>query len=151
MILQAYTNTTMSADIYELEITIGPVTFKDYFRVIEKDDLFEILIGVDSLKKHKLILNFTDDTLYTIDINNLPIKLAPMYYDLRSSVDEENDKVQDVVDIDASKQVNITVSLCITNKESLDTKETRVEKIIKLIPDLVKDRLPSCLKIFGKY
>ena len=74
-----------------------------------------------------------------------------MYYDLRSSVDEENDKVQDVVDIDASKQVNITVSLCITNKESLDTKETRVEKIIKLIPDLVKDRLPSCLKIFGKY
>jgi len=55
MILQAYTNTTMSADIYELEISIGPIAFKDYFRVIEKDDLFEILIGVDSLKKHKLI------------------------------------------------------------------------------------------------
>eukprot|EP00833_Pecoramyces_ruminatium_P004261 jgi/Orpsp1_1/1178293/evm.model.c7180000064738.1 len=31
-ILQAYTNTTTSADIYELEISIGPVTFKDNFR-----------------------------------------------------------------------------------------------------------------------
>ena len=50
MILQAYINTTMSSDIYELEISIGPVTFKDYFRVIEKDDLFELLIGVDSRK-----------------------------------------------------------------------------------------------------
>jgi len=71
-----------------------------------------------------------------------------MYYDLRSSVDEENDKVQDVVDIDASKQVNITVSLCITNKEPLDTKETRVEKIIKLIPDLVKDPVTKLFKNF---
>ena len=69
MIFQAYINTT-SVDIYELEISIGPITFKDYFRVIEKDDLFELLIGVDSFKKHKLILNFNDDTLYTTDKNN---------------------------------------------------------------------------------
>ena len=69
MIFQAYINTT-SVDIYELEISIGPITFKDYFRVIEKNDLFELLIGVDSFKKHKLILNFNDDTLYTTDKNN---------------------------------------------------------------------------------
>jgi len=34
MIFQAYINTTILADICELETSIGPLTFKDYFRVI---------------------------------------------------------------------------------------------------------------------
>jgi len=149
MILQAYINTTMSSDIYELEISIGPVTFKDYFRVIEKDDLFELLIGVDSLKKHKLILNFNDDTLYTTDKNNFPIRLAPIYYDLRLNADEENNEIsEEVVDVDASKPLNITVSLVTANEESLDNKETRVKKIINLIPKLVKDPVPKLFEDF---
>ena len=149
MILQAYTNTTMSADIYELEISIGPIAFKDYFRVIEKDDLFEILIGVDSLKKHKLILNFTDDTLYTVDENNQPLKLAPIYYDLRLSNKEENTRKKDeVVEVDISKPVNITVSLLTTTEEQPETKEARVEKILKVIPDFVKDPVTKLFENF---
>eukprot|EP00833_Pecoramyces_ruminatium_P015176 jgi/Orpsp1_1/1189208/evm.model.d7180000070286.1 len=147
-ILQAYTNTTTSADIYELEISIGPVTFKDNFRVIEKDDLFEILIGVDSLKKHQLILNYTDDSLYTIDENNIPIKLAPIYYDLCFNEGKENKERGEVENVDASKPINVTVSLITTNTDQSNTKETRVEKIIKMIPKLIKDPVT---KLFDDY
>jgi len=55
-IFQAYSNSSIESEIYELEVTIGTRTFKDHFRVIEKDDIFNILIGVDSLKKIDLTL-----------------------------------------------------------------------------------------------
>ena len=149
MIFLAYINTTTSVDIYELQISIGSVTFKDYLRVIEKDDLFELLIGVDSLKKHKLILNFNDDMLYTTDKNNFPIRLAPIYYVLRLYADGENNETsEEVVDVDASKPINITVSLVTANEESLDNKETHVEKIINLIPKLVKDPVTKLFEDF---
>jgi len=35
----------------------------DLLRVVEKYDIFDILIGVNSLKKNKLYLNFTNDIL----------------------------------------------------------------------------------------
>jgi len=77
--------------------------------------------------------------LYTNDKNNFPIRLAPIYYDLRLNADEENNETsEEVEEVDASKPVNITVSLITANEESLDNKETRVEKIINLIPKVVK-------------
>jgi len=149
MILQAYTNATMSADIYELEISIGSITFTDYFRVIDKDDLFEILIGVDSLKKHKLILNFTDDYLYTTDNNNLLLKLASIYYNLRLNNNEKDDNQEvSLVSVDATKPIQIRVSLLTTIGEQIETKETRVEKIINMIPKLIKDPVT---KLFEEY
>jgi len=46
-IFQAYSNSSTESDIYDLQISIGSKTFNEYFRVIEKDDIFDILIGVD--------------------------------------------------------------------------------------------------------
>jgi len=53
-----------------------------------------------------------------------------------------------VVDVDASKTINITVSLITANEESLDNKETRVEKIINLIQKLVKDPVTKLFEDF---
>ncbi|ORX64101.1 hypothetical protein BCR32DRAFT_251287 [Anaeromyces robustus] len=56
-IFQAYSNYSIDSEIYDLEISIGNKTFNDYFRVINKDDIFDILIGVDSLKKNRFDIN----------------------------------------------------------------------------------------------
>jgi len=87
--------------------------------------------------------------VYTTDKNNFPIRLTPIYYDLRINADEENNETsEEMVDVDASKPVNITVSLITANEESLDNKGTRIEKIINLIPKLVKDSVTKLFEYF---
>jgi len=44
--------------------------------------------------------------------------------------------------------MNVTVSIITTNEEQQDTKEARVEKIIKLTPNLVKDPVTKLFKNF---
>jgi len=62
--LQAFNNETIVSKLFEIEITIGDITLKEIFRFIEKDDIFNVLIGVDTLRNMKLIINFTDNNLY---------------------------------------------------------------------------------------
>ena len=52
---QACTNTTLISKLYEIEITIGNITSKKIFRLVEKDDIFQVLIGVDVLARMKII------------------------------------------------------------------------------------------------
>ncbi|ORX41609.1 hypothetical protein BCR36DRAFT_310464, partial [Piromyces finnis] len=61
---QAYSNTTIESHLYEIEITIGNITSKEIFRLIEKEDIFQVLIGVETLANMKLIMDFSDHTLY---------------------------------------------------------------------------------------
>jgi len=49
--------------------------------VVEKDDLFDVLIGVDSLKKNKFVINLVTDKLYYIDEKNTYNELANLEYD----------------------------------------------------------------------
>jgi len=69
-IFRAYSNSSIDSDIYDLHISIGSKTFNEYFRVIEKDDIFDILIDVDSIKNNRFDITLVDDTLYYIDENN---------------------------------------------------------------------------------
>jgi len=62
--LQAFNNETIVSKLFEIEITIGDITLKEIFRLIEKDDIFNVLIGVDTLRHMKLIIDFTDNNLY---------------------------------------------------------------------------------------
>jgi len=145
-IFQAYSNTTSTAEIYELEINIGKIIFKDLFKIVEKNDIFDILIGVDSLKKHKLNLNFIDDTLYTVDQNNNPIKLTEIQYNVCLNRYEDGySKEHD--DANLGEPVIVTVSLMTANQE-INTKKARVDKIIELVPELVKN---TVLKLFGQF
>ncbi|ORX60742.1 hypothetical protein BCR36DRAFT_438862 [Piromyces finnis] len=70
---QAYSNTTIESHLYEIEITIGNITSKEIFRLIEKEDIFQVLIGVETLANMKLIMDFSDHTLYqkTDDIHKI--------------------------------------------------------------------------------
>jgi len=61
---QTCTNTTLISKLYEIEITIGNITSKEIFRLVEKDDIFQVLIGVDALARMKIIMDFSDHTLY---------------------------------------------------------------------------------------
>ena len=99
-IFQAYSNSSIESEIYELEVTIGTRTFKDHFRVIEKDDIFDILIGVDSLKKNRFDINLVNDTLYYIDNDYTSHKLADLFYDLNfnntfAPLEEDEKKEED--------------------------------------------------------
>jgi len=145
-IFQAYSNTTSTAEIYELEINIGKIIFKDLFRIVKKNDIFDILIEVDSLKKHKLNLNFIDDTLYTVDQNNNPIKLTEIHYNVCLNSYEDGDfKEHD--DANLGEPVIVTVSLMTANQET-NIKKARVDKIIELVPELVKNTI---LKLLGQF
>ncbi|ORX49958.1 hypothetical protein BCR36DRAFT_290483, partial [Piromyces finnis] len=66
--LQAFSNNNSNSSIYELSIKIGDLTFSEYFRLVDKDDIFDILIGVDSLKRNRFVINLVDDTLYFMDL-----------------------------------------------------------------------------------
>ena len=81
--LQAFSNSSKDSDIYELTIKIGSYVFTDYFRLVEKDDIFDILVGIDTLKRNRFVLNLVDDYLYYFDedSNNI-IKLTRLYYDI---------------------------------------------------------------------
>ncbi|ORX59221.1 hypothetical protein BCR36DRAFT_453729 [Piromyces finnis] len=70
---QVYSNTTIELHLYEIEITIGDITSKEIFRLIEKEDIFQVLIGVETLANMKLIMNFSDHILYqkTDDIHKI--------------------------------------------------------------------------------
>jgi len=61
---QTCTNTTLISKLYEIEITIGNITSKEIFILVEKDDIFQVLIGVDALARMKIIMDFSDHTLY---------------------------------------------------------------------------------------
>ncbi|OUM70673.1 hypothetical protein PIROE2DRAFT_56710 [Piromyces sp. E2] len=61
--LQAFSNSNSNSKIFELSIKIGDLEFIDYFRLVEKDDIFDFLIGVDSLKRNRFLLNLVDDSL----------------------------------------------------------------------------------------
>ena len=101
-IYQAYSNSTMQSEIQELEITIGNHTFREHFRVVEKDDLFDVLIGVDSLKKNRFDINLVTDKLYYIDEKNTYHELANLEYDipfrqLDDTNQEEEEKPQSLL------------------------------------------------------
>jgi len=56
-IFQAYSNNSLNSDNYELLITIENYIFVDYFKKIEKDVIFDILIGIDTLKRNHFDIN----------------------------------------------------------------------------------------------
>ncbi len=61
---QAFSNTTTISQLYEVEITIGDISSIEIFRLVEKEDIFQVLIGVETLAEMKLIMDFSDHTLY---------------------------------------------------------------------------------------
>ena len=63
-----------------MEIEIGGYTFKDHFRKIEKDDIFEVLIGIDTLKKNRFVLDLVDYTLSHKNENKDYIELTNLNF-----------------------------------------------------------------------
>ena len=82
--LHAFSNSSKKSDIYELKINIGNREFTDYFILVDKDDIFDILIGIDTdtLKRNHFFLNLVDDYFYYVDINNNNINLSQLNYNI---------------------------------------------------------------------
>ena len=145
-IFQAYSNSSIDSDIYYLQISIGSKTFNEYFRVIEKDDIFDILIGVDSLKNNRFDINLVNDTLYYIDEKNNYIKLADLSYDININNtykdDEDTKKPQTI------KSEPFLLTITVTNEEetknindTINTKEQLIKEIISSVPDNLKNEI----------
>ncbi|OUM61342.1 hypothetical protein PIROE2DRAFT_62571 [Piromyces sp. E2] len=69
-IFQAHSIANKTTDIYRLKLKIGTYEFEDNFRLIEDNKLFDILVGIETLKKNRFNLNFVKDKLYYIDHEN---------------------------------------------------------------------------------
>jgi len=145
-IFQAYSNKNTKTEIYKLKITIGKFKFEDYFRVIEKSDLFNILIGIDSLKRNRFDLNFADDTLYVINNDNESITLAPLYYDINlpiSDYGQANEEEEEVNEEELNNNYREPVPLTIVKKEETFGKandKDEKESIIKEFPKVIKSK-----------
>ena len=173
-IFQAYSNTSSTTDLYKLHITIGNKSFVDLFRVIEKDDIFDILIGVDSLKRNRFSLNFVDDSLYYIDPNNSYIKLAHLNYDINlpdnnkgnsdptninpdkdSENIVENDDYEQNCKSELPSQENVPMLLTISPSnqsansiKNIGTKDSIIKNIIHSLPKKIKTTATNLFKKF---
>ena len=147
-IVQACSETSVQSEIIELEITIGNKSFKDYFRIIEKDNLFDILIGVDSLKKNRFILDFVNDTLYYVDNNNNYHKLSDLQYDTRPMNQDDNVNTED---LDPQPLLcTLVVNNTDFNKQE-DPKPNKNEIIDKIVNSLPSNVQKEVKEMFQKF
>jgi len=95
----AFSNTNTQTDIYKLKIKIGSYTFEKKFRIIEKSDLFDLIVGIDSLKRNRFILDFVYDKLYLINNSGNNVEIAHLMYDIKlptnSDYESEGQEVED--------------------------------------------------------
>jgi len=158
-IFQAYSNSSIESEIYELEVTIGTRTFKDHFRVIEKDDIFDILIGVDSLKKNRFDINLVNDTLYYIDNDYTSHKLADLFYDLNfnntfAPLEEDEQKEEDKQKEEnqqRSESLLLTITIQKEREISTDIKENKNEIINRIINELNNEDKIKARNLFTTY
>ena len=152
-IFQAYSNSFMDSDIYYLQISIGSRTFHEYFRVIEKDDIFDILIGVDSLKNNRFDINLVDDVLYYIDENNNYIKLSDLFYDISPTSTHQDSKPNEEHKFPKEESLLLTVTISKNqetnnNDENINFKENLINNIISSAPVKIKTEIKD---LFHKY
>ena len=140
-IFQSYSIATNSTDIYKLKLKIGPYEFEENFRVIDDNKLFDILIGIDSLKKNRFDLHFVNDKLYHINHNNQGEELAQLYYDINLP-GEDNAVDQDISEENSSEINPLLITVTNNNveqvSESSKGKSQIISEIISKIPTTVK-------------
>jgi len=109
---QACTNTTLISKLYEIEITIGNITSKEIFRLVEKDDIFQVLIGVDALARMKIIMDFSDHTLYqkTDEIRKIGS------FESVTEIEDEEDDIKDEFEEELNKDVLVDYLLTTEDK-----------------------------------
>eukprot|EP00833_Pecoramyces_ruminatium_P000624 jgi/Orpsp1_1/1174656/evm.model.c7180000050888.1 len=131
-IYQAYTNLNVDMEIYELEITIGSYKFKEHFRVIKKDDIFDILIGIDSLKLNRFDINLVEDTLYHVnnEKNTLNWLISSMILIRIRSLQKEK-KIENNETI----LMTLTVNNMNEKLEKIKTKDEFINEIINKLPE----------------
>ena len=167
--LQVFSNSSTNSDIYELTIKIGNHVFTDYFRLVEKDDIFDILIGIDTLKRNRFVINLVDDYLYYVDedSNNIT-KLTRLYYDINfynknnnnnsgndnyktNNQESNGDTVKEHLNVDNDDSSEYYPALLTiteitddaSGKESLypsDIKDNIITEIIKELPPSIQDK-----------
>jgi len=63
-IVQIFSEKKLDSELYLLDVKIGDTTIKDVFRVVENDkNIFDILIGFNTLKDNKLFVHPIDNHL----------------------------------------------------------------------------------------
>jgi len=168
-IFQAFSNTNTHTYIYKLKIEIGSYTFEEKFRVIEKSDLFDLLVGIDSLKRNRFILDFVNDKLYLIDNSDNNVEIAHLRYDIKlptnsdsESEEQEVENQEDVEEINNRVPMLLTVrknnneleeimedsKSTIIDQEEVESKQDIIKKIVEEVPDKFKSRVD---RIFEEY
>jgi len=149
-IFQAYSNSSIDSDIYNLKVSIGSRTFNEYFRVIGKDDIFDILIGVDSLKNNRFDINLVGDTLYYIDENNKYISLTDLLYDI--NLNQNSDEAEEYINPNSEPLLlTITINndqIDNTVGETVNLKEKLINDIISSSPEKIKNKIN---KLFSEF
>jgi len=64
-IVQIFSEKKLDSELYLLDVKIWDTTIKDIFRIVENDkNIFDVLIGFNTLKDNKLLVHPIDNHLY---------------------------------------------------------------------------------------
>ncbi|OUM56341.1 hypothetical protein PIROE2DRAFT_19082, partial [Piromyces sp. E2] len=102
-----------------------------------KDDIFDILIGVDSLKRNRFDINLVNDTLYYIDENEHPIKLSDLLYDVNSASSNSFTTSEDELNYDSQSPILFTITVTNENENRINNiilKENIIDETILTLP-----------------
>jgi len=150
-IFQACSIATNSTDIYKLKLKIGTYEFEENFRVIDDNKLFDILIGIDSLKKNRFDLHFGNDILYHINHNNQGEELGQLYYDINlpgEDITLDQDKSEKNLGEMNPLLITVTNNNVEQVSESSKGKSQIISEIIGKIPTTVKTLAKGLFKKF---
>ena len=142
-IFQAFNMTEVETEIYELKVTIGSHTSYEQFRVIDNNEIFDILIGINSLKENKFILDFAKSLLYYNNENDEPVKIANMTYDIAlpgKDIAKKNENSDQYLFLTLEKEEQIN--------ENVDKKFKIISNIICTLPEKIKN---SAKGLFHKF
>ena len=142
-IFQAFNMTEVETEIYELKVTIGSHTSYEQFRVIDNNEIFDILIGINSLKENKFILDFAKSLLYYNNENDEPVKIANMTYDIAlpgKDIAKKNENSDQYLFLTLEKEEQIN--------ENEDKKFKIISDIICTLPEKIKN---SAKGLFHKF
>ena len=131
-IVQIFSEKNLSSELYLLNVKFGDITIKDIFRVVDNDkNIFDILIGFNTLKDNKLFVHPIDNHLCKMLSEETWNRVSPLGTD-----DEELNAVYMKKTNDCSDKENIHTSyaFCLINKV-IDKPDNDISNKIKEVKE----------------
>ena len=113
-IVQIFSEKKLDSELYLLDVKIGDTTIKDVFRVVENDkNIFDILIGFNTLKDNKLFVHPIDNHLCKMLSEESWDRVSPLGTDEEESKESDDNENHNLTN---NKDASSSYAFCLVNK-----------------------------------